>query len=310
MTFDYNYVRVFGAAAKKCLCGSSICRGYIGGDPSSDEIIVQDDSDEDNLESIIVCEDSDDNLDNMVSTSSSVDIDVTDMSIVEKDVSGKAACDVENSEAVAEMHAPCSLSRKGKENHPSRTTVECTMMSSIEESVQKTSSADPELLRVVEMDRKVGFTSSMQTDTSMQLDDEKSKIILVCDEMSNKSLVTTQSSEKSTTKLSRSSVGKTDMRRKCKHDIKEGRNGVSVSPFIPKTSPSPSSFKKGKLQNSDVLVKTPEMGKKIHQLPYKSNKLVDSSSSDPFEAGLYFVLPCPADGFIVQSSYFSLCFFQ
>lgn len=29
MTFDYKYVRVFGAAAKKCYCGSSQCRGYI-----------------------------------------------------------------------------------------------------------------------------------------------------------------------------------------------------------------------------------------------------------------------------------------
>ncbi|XVF39253.1 hypothetical protein PTKIN_Ptkin01aG0020400 [Pterospermum kingtungense] len=46
VTFDYNYVRVFGAAAKKCHCGSPHCRGYIGGDSLSAEVIVHDDSDE------------------------------------------------------------------------------------------------------------------------------------------------------------------------------------------------------------------------------------------------------------------------
>ncbi|KAF5735482.1 histone-lysine N-methyltransferase ASHH2 [Tripterygium wilfordii] len=46
LTFDYNYVRVFGAAVKKCYCGSPQCRGYIGGDPHNAEVIVQGDSDE------------------------------------------------------------------------------------------------------------------------------------------------------------------------------------------------------------------------------------------------------------------------
>ncbi|CAN1176033.1 Histone-lysine N-methyltransferase ASHH2 [Linum perenne] len=46
LTFDYNYVRVFGAAAKKCYCGSSLCRGYIGGDPTNYEVVDQVDSDE------------------------------------------------------------------------------------------------------------------------------------------------------------------------------------------------------------------------------------------------------------------------
>ncbi|XWS15178.1 hypothetical protein CRYUN_Cryun35bG0072000 [Craigia yunnanensis] len=50
ITFDYNYVRVFGAAAKKCHCGSPHCRGYIGGDPLTAEVIVHDDSDEESPE--------------------------------------------------------------------------------------------------------------------------------------------------------------------------------------------------------------------------------------------------------------------
>lgn len=57
MTFDYNYVRVFGAAAKKCYCGSSHCRGYIGGDPLNGDVIIQSDSDEEYPELVIIDDD-------------------------------------------------------------------------------------------------------------------------------------------------------------------------------------------------------------------------------------------------------------
>lgn len=57
VTFDYNYVRVFGAAAKKCVCGSPQCRGYIGGDPLNTEAIVQGDSDDEYPEPIMLRED-------------------------------------------------------------------------------------------------------------------------------------------------------------------------------------------------------------------------------------------------------------
>ena len=56
MTFDYNYVRDFGAAAKKCYCGSPHCRGYIGSDSLNAEIIVQDDSDEEFPEPVMLTE--------------------------------------------------------------------------------------------------------------------------------------------------------------------------------------------------------------------------------------------------------------
>ncbi|KAE8647263.1 histone-lysine N-methyltransferase ASHH2 isoform X1 [Cucumis sativus] len=54
VTFDYNYVRVFGAAAKKCYCGSFHCRGYIGGDPLNSEVIIQSDSDEEFPEPVML----------------------------------------------------------------------------------------------------------------------------------------------------------------------------------------------------------------------------------------------------------------
>ncbi|KAI3746163.1 hypothetical protein L6452_08586 [Arctium lappa] len=50
LTFDYNYVRVFGVAAKKCVCGSSRCRGVIGGDSQNGETVVLGDYDEEDLE--------------------------------------------------------------------------------------------------------------------------------------------------------------------------------------------------------------------------------------------------------------------
>lgn len=54
MTFDYNYVRVCGAAAKKCYCGSPNCRGYIGGDLLGTEVVVDDDSEEEYPEPVMV----------------------------------------------------------------------------------------------------------------------------------------------------------------------------------------------------------------------------------------------------------------
>lgn len=56
LTFDYNYVRVFGAAAKKCHCGSHKCQGYIGGDPHNADQIVQGDSDEEFPEPVVIDE--------------------------------------------------------------------------------------------------------------------------------------------------------------------------------------------------------------------------------------------------------------
>ena len=54
VTFDYNYVRVFGAAAKRCLCGSKKCRGYIGSDSSNNEMLIHSDSDEEHPEPMMI----------------------------------------------------------------------------------------------------------------------------------------------------------------------------------------------------------------------------------------------------------------
>ncbi|KAL1543782.1 [histone H3]-lysine(4) N-trimethyltransferase [Salvia divinorum] len=59
ITFDYNFVRLFGAAAKKCECGSANCRGYIGGDLTNSEVIAQDDSDDEYTEPVMTCDERD-----------------------------------------------------------------------------------------------------------------------------------------------------------------------------------------------------------------------------------------------------------
>ncbi|XP_058089839.1 uncharacterized protein LOC131236579 [Magnolia sinica] len=81
VTFDYNYVRVFGAAAKKCVCGSSECRGYIGGDPQNTEVIVQGDSDDEYPEPVMVHEDgeSDHIIDEIIPNTSSLDVEEVGM---------------------------------------------------------------------------------------------------------------------------------------------------------------------------------------------------------------------------------------
>ncbi|KAK9049221.1 hypothetical protein SSX86_031812 [Deinandra increscens subsp. villosa] len=67
LTFDYNYVRVFGAAAKKCVCGSSRCRGVIGGDPVNDETVVLGDSDDEYPEPVKFYESNNNKSDNTIS---------------------------------------------------------------------------------------------------------------------------------------------------------------------------------------------------------------------------------------------------
>uniref|UniRef100_A0ACD5W5U5 Uncharacterized protein n=1 Tax=Avena sativa TaxID=4498 RepID=A0ACD5W5U5_AVESA len=64
LTFDYNYVRVSGAAPQKCFCGTAKCRGYIGGDISGSGIIAQDDAEAGHFEPMVTYKDADEMLGN------------------------------------------------------------------------------------------------------------------------------------------------------------------------------------------------------------------------------------------------------
>ncbi|KAH9308305.1 hypothetical protein KI387_036216, partial [Taxus chinensis] len=58
LTFDYNYVRVFGAAAKKCECSSTECKGFIGGDQSIPAVVVPSEPDDDHPVPLMLHEES------------------------------------------------------------------------------------------------------------------------------------------------------------------------------------------------------------------------------------------------------------
>ena len=64
LTFDYNYVRVSGAAPQKCFCGTAKCRGYIGGDISGSGIIAQDGAEAEHFEPTVTYNDADEMLGN------------------------------------------------------------------------------------------------------------------------------------------------------------------------------------------------------------------------------------------------------
>ncbi|RLN09371.1 uncharacterized protein C2845_PM11G07710 [Panicum miliaceum] len=58
LTFDYNYVRVSGAAPQKCFCSTAKCRGYIGGDISVVDTVTQDDAEAGHFEQMVLDKDS------------------------------------------------------------------------------------------------------------------------------------------------------------------------------------------------------------------------------------------------------------
>ncbi|KQJ99871.1 uncharacterized protein LOC100838109 [Brachypodium distachyon] len=64
LTFDYNYVRVSGAAPQKCFCGTAKCRGYIGGDISGSGIIAQDNAGAEHFETLAADKDAEEMLAN------------------------------------------------------------------------------------------------------------------------------------------------------------------------------------------------------------------------------------------------------
>ncbi|CAM0945682.1 unnamed protein product [Alopecurus aequalis] len=83
LTFDYNYVRVSGAAPQKCFCGTAKCRGYIGGDISGSDIIAQDDAEAEHFEPMITYKDAEEMLGNAYSSHG------TNPNIVERETSIK-----------------------------------------------------------------------------------------------------------------------------------------------------------------------------------------------------------------------------
>lgn len=130
LTFDYNYVRVFGAAAKKCVCGSSRCRGVIGGDPLNSETLVLGDSDDEYPEPITFYENTIDKLDDIISTTQTAESPFTDNVVTDQSPDGKnddLAAPIESTEQEAsfERYSCATSVSETKIEHTNELSTSC-----------------------------------------------------------------------------------------------------------------------------------------------------------------------------------------
>ncbi|CAI8598342.1 unnamed protein product [Vicia faba] len=169
LTFDYNYVRVFGAAAKKCYCGSPHCRGYIGGgDPLNDGLIVQGDSDDEFPEPLMLTENGEvenstpmpkyyDNVDTVSSRHLLTDMDVLDKSTtaIYADGSPEKDSSMNHASAVSLLHSSVEV-EDSKGSLPSSDRIE-EMSQQMEDTTSKPMPAVSEVLSNSTDSRKSKF---------------------------------------------------------------------------------------------------------------------------------------------------------
>ncbi|KAF5954999.1 hypothetical protein HYC85_007855 [Camellia sinensis] len=282
VTFDYNFVRVFGAAAKKCVCGSSQCRGYIGGDPLNTDVVVQCDPDEEYPEPVMVYRNGkpDYKLKKLLSSTSSsesTEVQITDHTIGNKDKMDKSATAVGHLEITTEIQTAEILVKD--ETDKSATAVQHLEIPT-RKSLNKSASA--ECLQIsLAMDNSVEKLppSVQQVVTSSQLDDMMGKTI------SNAKQEFVQRLETSALiVISNKSLSNTiDAKKKCNSDIIEDRCASKSYPLM-KTSRLSSSVKKGKLNSNSVNVHKPDMMvNKSPVLPYKPKRIMEGSLNGRLE---------------------------
>ncbi|KAL5559687.1 hypothetical protein UlMin_035898 [Ulmus minor] len=248
VTFDYNYERVFGAAAKKCYCGSPQCRGYIGGDPHNSEVVVYSDSDEEYSEVVTPPEDAEteESLENRMPRAGSSDGDI--MQTSERD---------KKTNAVGELE-----------------------MSTGMESVNQSVSAVLLLHDALELNSNVKLPSAVQPlETLQQTEDVKLMSAAQRDCSMEESSVEKSSNTKM---LGKSLCEGFDGNRKSKVDDKQVSSKERSNL---KTSRSSSSVKKGKVKHSAQNSSKVQVGANRSQvLPINSKKKIEGSFVNHFEA--------------------------
>ncbi|KAG2665893.1 hypothetical protein I3760_15G029600 [Carya illinoinensis] len=269
VTFDYNYVRVFGAAAKKCHCGAPQCRGYIGGDLLNSEVIVQGDSDEEFPEPVMLLEygKSVDSLDNKMPRASPFDC--------------------------AEIQTAKSILKARRGMHKATNNV-----GKLESTIEKDAMNQPAASQLhssldleVSKERLPSFVQSVEI--SQQTEDVTSKPMPAVqkensreEETVNKASSYADGLEISPTlTLSKSLFDGTDANMKSKSDTVEDKRISSKSRSQMRVSRSSSSAKKGKMSSNSlntnrVLV----TATKSQLLSIKPKKLLASSSNSRCEA--------------------------
>lgn len=275
MTFDYNYVRVFGAAAKKCYCGAPQCRGFIGGDLHNSEVIVQGDSDDEFPEPVMLLEDgkSRDSLDN----------------IMPRDIPFDSA-EIQTAEGVL----------KDRHGMDKATTAVGQLESTIEKEDSLNRSAPSQLQNLLELEDSKGRLPSFvhPVEISHPTEDVTIKPMpavqqenFIEEKTMNKTSSYVNRSEifSPTMTLSKSLSDVVDANMKSKSDTVEDKRVSSKSHTLMKVSRSSSSVKKGKVSGNPLNTnKVQVTANKSQVLSIKPKKLLESSSNGRSEAGSQF----------------------
>ncbi|XP_057973979.1 histone-lysine N-methyltransferase ASHH2 isoform X2 [Malania oleifera] len=314
VTFDYNYVRVFGAAAKKCVCGSSQCRGYIGGDPLSTEVIVQGDSDEEYPEPVMVCED--DEVGGSTSYISSTafsfggaEMQTAEILLKDGDKMGKPAT------SVAQLEDSHMENRTSTDNVVDGAELQAAeiLLKSVD-NIDKHATAT-ELLSVTSENEDSKNTSAScvhQLQTSMLMEDSMEKLISAAQPVevspqtggvASKSIFGVQENVSmeeeslkkhlpSIQKLDTCTPGKmprkllpdsVDVDLKCKSDKVDEKPVISKSNPLMKTARSSSSVKKGKSAHNVFNANKPQPANKSQVVSNKVKRSLEGSANARFE---------------------------
>lgn len=266
VTFDYNYVSVFGAAAKKCYCGSRRCRGCIGGDPLNSEVVIQSDSDEDHPEPVLIPEGGKIDKLNVMPRSSSSVIHGVDNVLENIDEKGKST--------IADGQLGVATGKVNPRNQSMSAT-----------SVQKTS----------DFEDVVGNLPSIQfPETSRQTEDVATTLTSVVGqdifveegprEKASSSIQVLEISSPSKMHISTSSAEDVNGNKKSKLDATDKRISSKSHPRV-KTSHSLSSLKKKVKSNPPDPIKVGMATNKASGSSSKPKKLMDGLSHVHFEAG-------------------------
>ncbi|OIT40689.1 PREDICTED: histone-lysine N-methyltransferase ASHH2-like [Nicotiana attenuata] len=258
VTFDYNYVRVFGAAVKKCVCGSPHCRGYIGGDPLNAEVIVQDDSDDEYPEPVMLHGDADMNhkQDNSICATSA--INVAEIKIQGKPPKNKNTVDETFAGNQDTSHQRHMNSVVGLENVNLGNPVAVVSLNAREESVNfpdgsPASSLNAETSVALEASECMSHSSVQPVETSLSLKDTcetmsgVTKECSVAGEVSKNSFSTTQEFEVT----SLDAVVSKSLRKSKSSNGRETHDPLKPCPFV-KTSRESPLVKKVKQRNNAV----------------------------------------------------------
>lgn len=266
MTFDYNYVRVFGAAAKKCYCGSPQCRGYLGGDPLNGDVIIQSDSDEDREPMMLPGE------------------------------RNKKVRKPSSSSGVIKKTSDSTLDHIDEKDKQTPALVQSDSSTGKEDSMNHSVSPVSHVHDALELDTKEILSPSVQPlEISQQLEDVTSELISnVQPESSTEDEIMEKSPSSSETLdltppvkvLSKSLPDSVESKRKSKSDTADDQPLSSKAHPKVKTSRSSSLVKKGKVKSDPPSTsKLQSAANKSQVLHMKPKKVIEGSFGNNFEAG-------------------------